>query len=110
MNRKRSGKLGEELAALMLIEKGYRIIAQNFSCRIGEIDIIAAKGGLLAFVEVKTRLSESYGRGREAVTAAKQQRIRLCAEYFLSTFEGVYKEIDFQVIEISAVHFDGLEF
>ena len=65
---------------------------------------------MIAFVEVKTRLSDNYGSGREAVTAAKQLRIRKCAEYFLSTFCGFYEEIDFQVIEISAVHLTGLEF
>ena len=110
MNSKKSGEIGEELAAIMLVEKGYRIIARNFLCRMGEIDIVAYKNGVIAFVEVKTRLSDGYGSGREAVTAAKQQRIKLCAEYFLSNFSGFYKEADFQVIEISAVHITGLEF
>ena len=110
MDRKKSGELGEALAAMMLMEKGYNIIGKNFSCRMGEIDIIAYKNGVLAFVEVKTRLSDNYGSGREAVTAAKQQRIKWCAEYFLGTFCGFYREVDFQVIEISAVHLTGLEF
>ena len=56
MNNKRIGTLGEELAGIMLQEKGYKILAKNFRCRYGEIDIIASKNGVLAFVEVKTRL------------------------------------------------------
>ena len=70
MNNTRTGVLGEELAEIMLLEKGYTILARNFRCRYGEIDIIAAKNGVLAFVEVKTRLFGSCGRGSESVTAA----------------------------------------
>ncbi|MBQ4650153.1 MAG: YraN family protein [Firmicutes bacterium] len=110
MEKKRVGRLGEELAAALLEERGYRIVMRNFSCKFGEVDIIARKGGLIAFVEVKTRLSEDYGRGRESVTAAKRQRIRWCAEYYLSHTRWVYDTVDFQVIEISAQQLKGLEF
>ena len=75
MNRKRIGNLGEAMAEVMLVERGYQIIARNFKCRFGEVDIIARRGGMMAFVEVKTRLSRRYGDGTEAVTEAKQQRI-----------------------------------
>ena len=62
-NRKNKdiGCAGEELAALLLLQRGYRILARNFACRWGEIDIIAEKEGVLHFVEVKTRLSDTYG-------------------------------------------------
>ena len=50
MNNKRIGTLGEELAGIMLQEKGYKILVKNFRCRYGEIDIIASKNGVLAFV------------------------------------------------------------
>ena len=110
MNRKRIGNLGEAMAEVMLVERGYQIIARNFKCRFGEVDIIARRGGMMAFVEVKTRLSRRYGDGMEAVTEAKQQRIRRCAEYDLSVNEWVYSSVDFQVIEISAFHLEGLDF
>ena len=50
--RKAVGYAGEELAALLLLQRGYRILARNFSCQVGEIDIIAEKDDLLSFVEV----------------------------------------------------------
>lgn len=110
MNNIRIGALGEELAEAMLSEKGYKILARNFRCRYGEIDIIAARKGVLAFVEVKTRLSESCGRGAESVTAAKRQKIRQCALCYMAMCQRYFEAVDFQVIEIEVCHLEGLEF
>ena len=110
MNNTRTGVLGEELAEIMLLEKGYTILARNFRCRYGEIDIIAAKNGVLAFVEVKTRLFGSCGRGSESVTAAKRQKIRRCALCYISMCQRRFEAIDFQVVVINADHLEGLEF
>lgn len=110
MNNKKIGTLGEELAEIMLLEKGYRILARNFRCRYGEIDIIASKNGVLAFVEVKTRLFESCGSGAESVTAVKRQRIRRCALCYMAICQRRFEAVDFQVIEISGDHLEGLEF
>ena len=110
MNNTRTGMLGEELAEIMLLEKGYTILARNFRCRYGEIDIIAAKNGVLAFVEVKTRLFGSCGRGSESVTAAKRQKIRRCALCYISMCQRRFEAIDFQVVDINADHLEGLEF
>ena len=110
MNNTRTGVLGEELAEIMLLEKRYTILARNFRCRYGEIDIIAAKNGVLAFVEVKTRLFGSCGRGSESVTAAKRQKIRRCALCYISMCQRRFEAIDFQVVDINADHLEGLEF
>ena len=110
MNNTRTGVLGEELAEIMLLEKGYTILARNFRCRYGEIDIIAAKNGVLAFVEVKTRLFGSCGRGSESVTAAKRQKIRRCALCDIAMCQRRFEAIDFQVVDINADHLEGLEF
>ena len=110
MNNTRTGVLGEELAEIMLLEKGYTILARNFRCRYGEIDIIAAENGVLAFVEVKTRLFGSCGRGSESVTAAKRQKIRRCALCYISMCQRRFEAIDFQVVDINADHLEGLEF
>ena len=110
MNNTRTGVLGEELAEIMLLEKGYTILARNFRCRYGEIYIIAAKNGVLAFVEVKTRLFGSCGRGSESVTAAKRQKIRRCALCYISMCQRRFEAIDFQVVDINADHLEGLEF
>jgi len=77
------GKSGEDYAAKTLLENGYIIRKRNFSSRSGEIDIIAEKDGIIAFVEVKTRRRGSMVTGAEAVTPAKIKRIILTAEYYL---------------------------
>lgn len=69
------GAAGEILAARYLIEKGYRLLATNYRSRFGEVDIIAENERFLVFVEVKTRGENAYFEPREAVTAAKQQKI-----------------------------------
>ncbi|MCL2492582.1 MAG: YraN family protein [Clostridiales bacterium] len=81
--RKEFGKQGEEAAASFLEERGYRIVCRNFTCRAGEIDLIAEKPGLLVFCEVKSRGSLAYGMPREAVHAHKIRKIRRVAEWYL---------------------------
>ena len=110
MDTKTVGQEGEERASKYLMENGYCIVERNFRTKYGEIDIIAAKGGAVAFVEVKTRLFESCGQGRESVTAAKRQRIRNCAMCYIAICGREFEAVDFQVIEINACHLKGLEF
>ena len=110
MNNKRIGNLGEAMAEVLLVERGYQVVARNFRCKFGEVDIIARKSGVMAFIEVKTRLSKQYGDGMEAVTEVKQRRIRKCAECYLAATDWSYSSVDFQVIEISAFHLEGLDF
>ena len=106
------GRLGEELAAIMLIDKGYKIIEKNYRCRYGEIDIIAINKSVLTFIEVKTRLTDSCGRGCESVTALKRRHIKNCAQNYLYTKGKRYEyaAVEFQVIEINVNHLDNLEF
>lgn len=110
MDRKNLGYRGEDLACALLEYKGYKIIERNYKTKAGEIDIIAKNGTKLSFIEVKTRLSDAYGMGREAVDINKQMHIRKTAEIFLVNNRLTYTRIDFQVIEISIAHLDGLEF
>ena len=70
------GAFGEELAAQYLREAGMEILARNWRCRYGELDLIVREAELTAFVEVKTRSGFGFGTPAEAVTFAKQQRIR----------------------------------
>ena len=65
------GKLGEDIAIRFLKYKGYKVIEKNFSCRYGEIDIIAQNSKFLIFVEVKTRTNLNYGKPVEAVNKIK---------------------------------------
>ena len=73
----------EQLAVAYLQEQGYEIIACNFVCRQGEIDLIARKSPYLIFIEVKYRKSNRFGSAEEAVTMKKQMRIQKAAQYYL---------------------------
>jgi putative endonuclease len=79
------GAAGEVLAAQYLRKKGYTILAANYRCRFGEIDIIAADKKYIAFVEVKLRGKAAIYTPEEAVTAAKQQKIIKTAQLYLQT-------------------------
>lgn len=83
MNKHEIGSGYEKMAAAYLIERGYEIVEQNFSCRLGEIDLIARDGEYLVFVEVKYRRDDKMGDPAEAVDLRKQQHIRRAAEWYL---------------------------
>jgi putative endonuclease len=70
------GQYGEELAAAHLSAAGMRVLARNWRCREGEIDIIALDGDALVFVEVKARSGNGFGEPAEAVGPVKARRIR----------------------------------
>lgn len=110
MNRKEIGEAGESLACEVLCRQGYRILCRNYRCPYGEIDIIAGKGGKLIFAEVKTRLSDGFGAGRDSVGSTKRSRIRRAAGYFFMHSKGHYDSVDFQVIEIHVAQICENEF
>jgi putative endonuclease len=90
-NRAQSrGRSGEEQAAIWYAATGYQVIERNWRSRIGEIDLICARGNVLVFCEVKSRRTDRLGAPLEAVTRPKQIRVRrLAAEYlFLHTCGG----------------------
>ena len=99
MERRELGAWGEERAAKYLRSKGYTILERNFRCRAGEIDIIALRGGVIAFVEVKLRRDSEFAEAREFVTPAKQRRVILTAEYWLVSHRTELQP-RFDVIEI----------
>ncbi len=82
MNTRAVGKYYEEKAAAYLQEKGYRILARNFRCHQGEIDIVAQEGRTIVFVEVKYRAGTRAGWPEEAVTRRKQYVISRVADYY----------------------------
>lgn len=81
--KRRTGDRGETLVADHLEQQGYRILARNWYCRRGELDIVAQKGETVAFVEVKTRREGAMVSPLAAVDSRKQQRIVLAAMLFL---------------------------
>ena len=95
------GAWGEEQAARYLRRHGWRIAARNFTVRQGEVDLIAEKSGVLAFVEVKLRKDDAFAEAREFVTAAKQRRILTAASLYLAAHESEAQP-RFDVIEVYA--------
>lgn len=78
------GRWAESRAARLLESKGYRIVAENYRCRRGEIDLIALSGDTLCFVEVKARARRDYGGALLAVDHRKQRRVAAAAAVYLS--------------------------
>ncbi len=106
MDKRLTGRWGEEKAASYLRRKGYKIIGMNYACRMGEIDIIAAKRGIIVFAEVKLRKNAAFAEAKEFVTRAKQERIRTTAALWLAENETELQP-RFDVVEIYAP--EGME-
>jgi putative endonuclease len=101
MDNRQKGSWGEERAARYLRLRAYRILEKNYRCRLGEIDLIARRGGFLVFVEVKLRKSDRFGEAREFVGRAKQERILATAQLWMQEHETSLQP-RFDVIEIYA--------
>jgi putative endonuclease len=78
------GKHAEELAARFLERHGLVILARNFRCRGGELDLVCRDRKSLVFVEVRLRRNAAYGGAGASVTASKQRRIVLAAQHYLA--------------------------
>ena len=81
--RLRLGAEGERAAKAFLLASGYRILRENYSTPLGEIDLIAREGDVVVFVEVKTRASQEFGPPQSSVTLTKQRQIVKAAGLFL---------------------------
>jgi putative endonuclease len=79
-----AGRAAEALAAAHLERQGLEIVARNYRCRMGEVDLIASDGGTLVFVEVRLRTHRAFGGAAGSIDAAKQRRIAIAARHFLS--------------------------
>ena len=78
-----TGRRGELAAETRYVARGYRVVARNWRCRLGELDLVLARGSALVICEVKTRRGSRYGGGYEAVDVRKRQKLRALAEVFL---------------------------
>ena len=105
--RKRLGNQGEEAVARWLRREGYQLLASQYRCRFGEIDIVAQKSGYLVFCEVKTRTSEAFARAQDAVDARKRERLRKTAQLYLMQ-HPTRLQPRFDVLEVLVRERDGL--
>ena len=104
---KANGKLAETLGADYLRRRGLRLIERNYSCRLGEIDLILADGPALVFVEVRLRRNLEFGGAAASITAAKRQRILRAARHYLSGRPE--RPCRFDVILLDALDPDRIE-
>ena len=95
------GPRGEDAAAEAYRRRGYRIVARNWRCRIGELDLVVERRGVLVFCEVKSRRGTAFGVGFEAVTRRKQTKLRWLAEAFLQATGSRPLGIRFDVASVA---------
>ena len=81
--RQALGRYGEDLVERWYIERGYRVLDRNWRCPAGELDLVVTDGTQLVVCEVKTRSSDRFGTGFEAITARKQQQVRRLAAHYV---------------------------
>ena len=107
------GRFGEQVAAAHLRAAGIQVLACNWRCREGELDIVGQDGGTLVFVEVKTRSSVVYGLPGEAVDRRKIARIRRLATLWMDDYRSdgespFWTDLRFDVISVLRTRADGL--
>jgi putative endonuclease len=98
------GRQGEEAAAHYLEKNNYQVLCRNYSCRLGEIDIVANERDVIVFVEVRSRSSGDYGLPQESVTSRKKMKLRQLAWHYLKAVGKTSAAFRFDVI---AILFDG---
>ena len=98
--RQKLGAHGERVAARRYEAAGYEVVARNWRCRDGELDLVVRGPDVLVFCEVKTRSSKRFGIPAEAVTPAKQRRIRRLAQRFCAETGERARELRFDVVSV----------
>jgi len=78
------GEQAETLAAAFIAERGLRIIARNYRCRYGELDLVARDGDVLVFIEVRRRADNSFGGAAASINAAKREKLLKAARHYLA--------------------------
>lgn len=100
ININNAGLEAEKIAATFLAERGLKLVAQNYHCRFGEIDLIMKDGKTLVFIEVRLRSNLQFGDAASSITPHKQQKIVLAAQHFLQQYQ--------QTQELPACRFDAI--
>ncbi len=98
----RFGRYGEECAARWYRSMGCQILAENWRCAEGELDLIVADGSAVVFVEVKARTSSRFGTGADAVDHRKQRKLRLLASRWLAASDHHFADLRFDVVDVDA--------
>lgn len=108
-SRQKLGAYGERRAARCYREAGYEVVARNWRCNDGEVDLVLRGPGVLVFAEVKTRSSDRFGVPAAAVTPAKQRRIRRLAQRFCAETGERARVLRFDVVSVLRGEVDIIE-
>jgi putative endonuclease len=100
LSRRSVGNEAERRAAQHLQTLGYRVVCRNYTCRMGELDLVCEERGVLCFVEVRMRSSARHGLALETISREKRRRIILAAEHYLATSGGEERACRFDVVTI----------
>lgn len=103
------GAEGEAQAAAWYEAHGYEVVCRNWRCREGELDLVVRRGRELVFVEVKARTTDRFGVPAEAVTPAKQRRLRGLAAHYLADTGTRAPALRFDVVAILAGRLEVIE-
>ena len=103
------GRTGEDVVAAWYEGRGYQVVVRNWRCREGELDLIVRRGRTFVFCEVKSRTSTAFGAPQEAVTRAKQTRIRHLAAKWLEESPVSAVAIRFDVASVLRGEVEVLE-
>jgi putative endonuclease len=102
LRRIQLGVIGEAAALSWYERAGFSLVARNWRCKSGEIDLVVSRADVLVFCEVKTRSGAAFGGGFESVTSVKRARLRRLAELFLlSEVRGREYRVRFDVASVS---------
>jgi len=104
-----TGKLGEQMGALFFADHGYQVLEKNWRHAHWEVDIIAEKGTVLHFVEIKTRRTKKYGQPEERVGTKKIKNLINAAEQYLY-LHPEWKRIQFDILSITLLEGEACEY
>ena len=104
------GKFGENLAVDFLTKRGYKIADRNFSCPLGEMDLVARENGVVVFIEVKSRSSIRFGLPQEAVDFNKRRKLAQVALFYMkmNNLSGMGMRFDVVSVLINRAKMDAV--
>ena len=94
------GAYGERVAVRWLEDAGYAVLDRNWRCRSGELDVVAVRGGVVVFIEVKCRRSAAFGPPSAGVTPRKAARVRAAAAAWLVAHDLSDASVRFDVLSV----------
>ena len=98
--RSARGRAGEDAALRVYEQRGFALVARNWRCHLGELDLVIVRRDLLVFCEVKARSGPAFGGGYEAVTWSKRRRIRNLADAYLERNGFEHARVRFDVASV----------